>query len=117
MSFTTTNMSLILPSVLVDVGPTYATLIDNALVSIDSHNHSTGQGAKITPAGLNISSDLTFAQNNATNLRTLRFYPNTTISLGVNDKGCLYELNNELYENNSKIKPREDQIKIINKCI
>ena len=97
MSFTTTNMSLILPSVLVDVGPTYATLIDNALVSIDSHNHSTGQGAKITPAGLNISSDLTFAQNNATNLRTLRFYPNTTISLGVNDKGCLYELNNELY--------------------
>lgn len=97
MSFTTTNMSLVIPSVLVDVGPTYATLLDAAMVLVDSHNHSTGQGVQITPAGLNISSDLSFVQHNATNLRTARLYPNTSISLGVNDLTCLYALNNELY--------------------
>ena len=97
MSFTTTNMSLVIPSVLTDVGPTYATLIDAAFVTLDAHNHSSGSGVQITPSGLNISSDLTFNQNNATNLRTARLYNNSSITLGVNDKTCLYALNGELY--------------------
>jgi len=97
MTTTTTNMSLVLPDVSVTVGPTYATLLNAAYTLIDSHDHSTGKGIKVTPSGLNISSDLTFGQNNATNLRSARLYNNTSISLGVNDKTCLYSLNNELY--------------------
>jgi len=97
MSSTTTNMALVIPSVLTDLGPTYATLINAAFTAVDAHDHSTGNGVKVTPGGLNISSDLTFAQNNATNLRTARLYNNTSFTPGVNDLTCLYALNDELY--------------------
>lgn len=97
MTTTTTNMSMILPDVSVTVGPDWATLVNAALVLNDAHDHSSGKGIKVTPSGLNISSDLTFAQNNATNLRTARLYNNSSITLGVNDKTCLYSLNDELY--------------------
>lgn len=97
MTTTTPNMSLILPDVSVTAGPQWATLLNTAYNVIDGHTHATGSGVKITPAGLNISSDLTFASNNATNLRTARFFPNNTFTPGVNDRGCLYELLGELH--------------------
>lgn len=97
MTTTTTNMNLVLPDVSSTVGPTWATLLNAAYTSIDSHDHSTGKGVAITPSGLNISSDLSFAQNNATNLRSARLYNNSSFSAGVNDLTCLYALNNELY--------------------
>lgn len=94
---TTPNMGLILPVPLMTAGPGYAYLLDAAQYIIDAHDHSSGKGVQITPAGINISSDLTFAQNNATNLRTARLYNNSSFSAGINDKTCLYALNNELY--------------------
>ena len=97
MTTTTPNMSLILPDVGITTGPAYATLLDNALAVIDAHDHSTGKGSKVTPSGINISSDLTFAGNNATNLRSLRLYNETAFVTGVNDRTCFYALNNELY--------------------
>lgn len=97
MTTTTPNMNLVLPDVSITAGPQWATLLNAAYALIDSHDHATGHGVKITPSGMNISSDLSFAQNNATNLRTLRMFNNSSISLGVNDKTCLYSLNNELY--------------------
>lgn len=97
MTTTTPNMSLILPDVAITTGPQWAVLIDAAYTTIDSHDHSSGKGIRITPSGLNISSDLSFVQNNATNLRSARLFNNSAITLGVNDKTCLYSLNNELY--------------------
>lgn len=97
MTTTTPDMSLILPDVLSTVGPTYATLLNAALSIIDSHTHAPGSGAQITPSGINISSDLSFNQNNATNLRSLRLYPNSSFSTGINDRTCMYALNGELH--------------------
>lgn len=97
MTTTTPDMGLILPDVSVTAGPQWATLLNAALTAIDSHNHSTGQGVAINPSGLNINADLTFAQNNATNLRSARLFNNSSFSAGVNDLTCLYALNNELY--------------------
>jgi hypothetical protein len=98
MTTTTPNMNLVLPDVLLTSGPEYANLINAAQSVIDAHDHSSGNGVRITPAGLNISSDLSFQQtSNATNLRTLRFYNNSSITIGAADKGCFYVLNNELY--------------------
>lgn len=98
MTTTTPNMNLVLPDVLLTPGPTYANLINTAQAAIDAHDHSSGKGVRITPSGLNISSDLSFQEtSNATNLRTVRFYNNTSISLGAADRGCFYVLNNELY--------------------
>jgi hypothetical protein len=94
---TTPNMSLILPDVSVTAGPMWATMLNTAYSVIDSHDHSTGQGVKITPSGLNISSDLSFVQNNATNLRTARLFNNTTFTPGINDLTALYAVSNELF--------------------
>lgn len=94
------NMNLPVPIVGVDTGPGYAQNIDSSLNIIDQHNHSNGQGVLIQPNGLDISSDLPFNANNATNLRTVRFasqiapIPNMTPDVGV-----LYVSGNELWYN------------------
>jgi len=44
-----------------------------ALYTIDTHDHSTGQGSRITPSGLNINGDLTFNSNFATNASGYQF--------------------------------------------
>lgn len=97
MTTTTPNMNLVLPDVSVTAGPQWATLLNAAYSLIDSHDHSSGKGVQITPAGLNISSDLTFGNNNATNFRTTRFTNNGSFTIGSSDRTALYALNNELY--------------------
>ncbi len=97
MTHTTPNMNLVLPDVLMTTGPSYAYILDAAQYLIDSHDHSSGKGVAITPAGLNISSDLTFNSNNATNLRTARLFNNTSFTPLTADKTCLYANGGELF--------------------
>lgn len=97
MTTTTPNMNIVEPDVLSTPSPTWASLLNNALTTIDSHDHSTGKGVKITPSGMTISSDLPFNSNNATNLRTARFVNQTSFSPTSNDLACIYVLNNEIY--------------------
>lgn len=97
MTHTTPDMNLVLPDILGTVGPSYAYDWDAAAYLIDAHDHSTGKGVKITPSGLNISSDLTISQNNITDLRSARLFNNSSFTPGINDKTCLYSLNDELY--------------------
>jgi len=52
---TTSFMNLSLPDVSVTIGPDWATLLNTALTSIDSHDHTSGNGNKITQAGINIT--------------------------------------------------------------
>jgi len=96
MTVTTSNMSLILPDVGITIGTTWATYLNAALSTVDSHDHSTGKGIKITPAGLNISSDLAFGSNNATGVRSVRLLNSTFTAAGA-DLACLYAQGNELY--------------------
>lgn len=65
------NMQLPIPSVGTTAGPDYAISIDACLSAIDQHDHSTGRGVQITPAGMNINSTLTFGNNPATNVSYL----------------------------------------------
>jgi microcystin-dependent protein len=67
------NMSLIVPTVGSEAGPTYALDINSSLAIIDGHNHSSGSGVQITPSGLNINSALTFQSNPATTLSYASF--------------------------------------------
>tara|TARA_R110002126_G_scaffold172712_6_gene321515 strand:- start:1803 stop:2534 length:732 start_codon:yes stop_codon:yes gene_type:complete len=55
---TTTFMNLTLPDVSVTIGPDWATEINAALTSVDSHDHTSGSGNRITQAGINITEDL-----------------------------------------------------------
>ena len=84
------NMNLTVPVVGVDPGPDWATQINNCMALIDSHTHATGSGVQITPSGIDINADLSFAGNNLTLVRSARFQNQTTTLSGVADLNCVY---------------------------
>jgi hypothetical protein len=96
-SFESANMNLVIPTVGVEPGPNWANDLNKSLLTIDGHNHSPGSGVQIPPAGLDINSDLTYNDNNAVSLRTVRFEPQITAPTLSTDIGCLYEVGNELF--------------------
>jgi hypothetical protein len=93
------NMSLPIPVVGQDPGPDWANNINASLTIIDGHNHTPGSGVQVPPAGLNINSDLTFQGNNATNLRSDRFAPQSAPLSGAADLGAIYESGVDLWYN------------------
>lgn len=100
MPFTTSpNMGLTIPTVTQEPGPTYAVDINASLSLIDAHNHTPGQGVQIPSSGLNINADLSFAGNNAINLRSTRFSPQGSVLATPSDVGCVYLVGVDLYCN------------------
>lgn len=92
-------MGLPVPGVGLTDGPQWAIDVNDCMSIIDAHDHSNGEGVKITPAGLNISSDLTLNSNNLYLARSLRFDPQGS-PLGLpQDLGCIYETGVDLYYN------------------
>jgi hypothetical protein len=98
MSIVTTNMGLTIPTPSITPGPTYANEINGTIQLIADHDHSNS--AKITPAGLSITSDLTVNSNNLTALRTSRYTSQSSTLSGVNDVNCAYFYNGNYYINN-----------------
>lgn len=96
---TTPNMSLILPTVSVTLGPTWATQLNSALNIVDSHDHTSGSGVPIPTDGISIDADLTFGGYNATNLKSTRYSAQGSPLGTVNDVGCLYVSGVDLYYN------------------
>lgn len=93
-------MNLTVPTVGTESGPAWATEINGDLSTIDSHNHSTGQGVPIQPNGMNINADLPFNDNNATEIKAARFQAQSVpIPNSGSDVGELYVSGNELYYN------------------
>lgn len=94
---TTPNMSLILPTVQATLGPEWATQLNNALTLVDTHDHSTGRGVKITPSGLNINSDLSLLLNSLVNAKKVQF---STQAVTLADINSIYSVLGDLYWNN-----------------
>jgi hypothetical protein len=67
------NMSLILPTPGQEPGPQYAADQNQDLLILDGHNHSPGSGVQITPAGLDISTNLNFQNNSTYNVYSVVF--------------------------------------------
>jgi hypothetical protein len=83
-------------------GPDWAQDIYTALFSvIDQHNHSTGNGVQITPAGLNINSPLTFGSNNATNMLAAGFTSQASPLAIATYPAAVYVSGGNLYYNSS----------------
>ncbi len=97
----TTYMNLTLPSAGTTPGPLWATEINDALTTIDAHNHTAGSGALITPQAMSITSDLNFGSNNATALKSSRYSSQSAALTGGSDLGCVYNFNGNLYYNNN----------------
>lgn len=91
------NMSLPVPGVGVTTGPLYATDLNACLSILDAHTHAAGSGVPITPNGLNISSDLSFLDNNATRLRSVRLTQQAAALALSTDLGCIYNVLGDLY--------------------
>jgi len=93
-------MTLPVPIVGVDPGPDYATNVNSCLGIIDQHNHTPGSGVLITPEAMDINADLTFQDNNATNIRAARFFvqPSAIPATGA-DLDELYVTGVDLYFN------------------
>jgi hypothetical protein len=68
------NMQLLVPIIGVATGPSYAQDLNSSLLLVDQHDHTSGKGSPILPGAININSDLTFANNSATNLKSTSFY-------------------------------------------
>lgn len=93
------NMSLPIPVVGVDPGPTWADDINSCLTIVDSHDHSAGSGVVITPSGININADLSMNNSNLTAARTVRFTSQNTAPAQPTDLGCLSVVDVDLYFN------------------
>lgn len=68
---TTDNMKLVLPVVSTTPGPDWSTAINEAFETVDTHDHSSDKGVKVTPSGLNINAELDFNNNKATNIKNV----------------------------------------------
>lgn len=97
----TPYMSLSLPTVSSTPGPDWATSLNAALTVVDGHTHQDGSGQPITSAAISINADLTFANYNATNLRSARLYNQSAALSLPSDITCLYSVNGNLYYNNA----------------
>ncbi len=93
----TPNMSLTEPGIGNTLSPTWAQDLNNNFTTLDQHNHAPGNGVQITPAGLDISSDLSFVGNNAIALRATRYNPLSLGSLTGTDLNELVVSGVDLY--------------------
>lgn len=73
-------MDLIKPDVSGDVN-VWGSELNQSLDSIDSHDHSPGKGVRLTPASLNINSDLDFGGHNAFDIVGVQ-YNNNQVQTG-----------------------------------
>jgi hypothetical protein len=74
-----TNITAIAkPAVGTTASPTWATDLNTTIDAVDDHDHSTNKGIRITPAAINISADLEFNQNSASELKNLIFDSSVT---------------------------------------
>lgn len=97
----TTYMSLDLPVVSTTLGPDWATALNTALEAIDEHDHSSGKGTKVTPAGLNINADLTFSSSyRAINVKSTKFTEQAATLTGASHAGSVYNMSGDLYWTN-----------------
>lgn len=95
---TTDKMGLDLPTPNITVGPDWANKINDALETIDGHNHSVGQGNQIGVSGLNIQSELPLNGQALGSVKQVKF-ANQTSSLALSGTFGIYALNGNLYFN------------------
>ncbi len=93
-------MNLTLPEVTVTLGPTWANEVNAAFNVIDAHDHSSGQGTKVTVAGLNINANLDFNNKKAFNLFSSQYKDVSTPLTGASNSSSVSTSSGNLYFTN-----------------
>lgn len=96
----TPNMNLDLPTPSVTLGPAWAVQVNAAFDVVDIHDHSSGFGVSIKPAGLDISSDLDFQTNRAINLKSSRYTDQLATLTGASNASSVYSKLGDLWYTN-----------------
>lgn len=97
---TTTFLNLTLPVPTVQLGPLWATQINEAMEVIDSHDHTSGKGVRVPTAGLNINADLDFNEFGALNLKQVSFDNRTVSPTGSSFARSVSVFSGDLYYTN-----------------
>jgi hypothetical protein len=95
-------MSLTLPTVGTvasggTAGPTWATLLKQALETIDSHDHTSGKGTKVPISGINFNADVDFEGYSLEAIERLGLATQTVSLASAANKNSLYVKDGELY--------------------
>lgn len=98
-TITSANMGMPLPVAGQTSGPDYALDNSASLTIVDSHDHSSGKGVQITPAGINLNSDLSLQSNNLTTIRSSRYAVQPSLLSGGLDLACVYVSGVDFYFN------------------
>lgn len=69
--------------------------VNQALTTIDGHNHTNGSGVQIPPSGLNINAPLPFNNQQATGLQAVVFTPQPSLATLFS----IYSVGSDLYYN------------------
>lgn len=101
----TTNLGMVLPVPTVRLGPAWATDLNAALEVIDSHDHSSGKGARVPTSGLNINADLEFNSNKACNLSQTQYVSQPSILTGGSNGNSVFTYLGNLYFTNESGTP------------
>jgi hypothetical protein len=99
-TFTTPLMNLVLPVVgpSGQVGPTYATNLNEALEAVDSHDHSSGKGSRITQDGMVFTDSLDLDSNAIIDALSMVFSSQNSPLATAN---AIYVSDGDLFYNNS----------------
>lgn len=97
----TPNLNLTLPTPTVTLGPAWANEVNAAFEVIDSHDHTSGKGARIPTAGLNINADLQFNEFGILNARLVSLQERTSSPSGSDFASSISIFNGDLYFTNS----------------
>ena len=82
-------------TVSVTPGPTWATNLNTSLDAIDAHDHTSTKGVRITPAAINVNSELEFNDNTASEVKQVALENQS--SQPTDKSRAIYSYGGELY--------------------
>ena len=91
----TPNMGLDKPVVSGTLGPEWASLLNALIDKLDAHDHSEGEGVKVTPSGILINSSLDFLGEKIKNALTVGL--SSQASADLDELGSLQRVDGNLY--------------------
>ena len=94
-------MNLSLPSPTVTDGPEWAEQLNDALEVVDDHDHSSGKGKKVTPAGFDVNDDLDVQEHALLNVDKVNLVNQDSALSGVSNACTVSFANGNFYITNS----------------
>lgn len=98
-------MFLDLPTPTITLGPAWASDVNDALTLVDSHDHSTGKGAKVKPNGIDINDNLDMQSNELLSAKAAQLTTNPSTLSGPTNTLKLHSTGGNLYFTNDSGTP------------